>query len=378
MLLSFGAKNFCGFKDWLEVDLTLNSKVPQEVSGGKGWAQTLCLKGANASGKTNALKILSFLNAFCVNSFSRKPESEIDIDSYFGNPDPIDFFCHFNVDSTEYFYELSLTRSSVLSEKIFRKEKRKSLIYHRNTEAIVKNLVYKSPDLPTRKNASIISTLKQFEIKEFDVFYNFFHSICSNVNHFLGLETEVITHSKASAFYNSHAEYLDFTKQYLKKFDTGIVNIEISSYEKSDAKKEFFPLFTHDASVPRPVLTWFDQSSGTKSLYNFLLLYYGVLKFGGILVMDEFDVNLHPDILPHLVNMFEDEKTNLRGAQLIFSTHNSDIIDFVGKYKTYLFNKKNGECFAYRLDEIEASVIRNDRPISPLYKTGKIGGVPKI
>jgi len=43
-----------------------------------------------------------------------------------------------------------------------------------------------------------------------------------------------------------------------------------------------------------------------------------------------------------------------------------------------LFNKTDGECVGYRLDELNPELIRNDRPIEPLYKSGKIGGVPII
>ncbi|TOA04168.1 hypothetical protein CGK40_02880, partial [Vibrio parahaemolyticus] len=43
----------------------------------------------------------------------------------------------------------------------------------------------------------------------------------------------------------------------------------------------------------------------------------------------------------------------------------------------YLVNKEDGESYGYRLDEIPGSMIRNDRPITPLYVSGKIGGVPE-
>ena len=41
-------------------------------------------------------------------------------------------------------------------------------------------------------------------------------------------------------------------------------------------------------------------------------------------------------------------------------------------------NKEKNESYLYRLDEIDGDIIRNDRPLSPVYKAGKIGGVPKL
>jgi len=376
MLLSYGAKNFFCFKEWVIINLAFNSKVPQDVSHGQNAALSLCLKGGNASGKTNALKILVFLSEFCANSFNEKPDAEIHIDTFFNNKEPTEFYIHFTIGEIEYFYELSLTAEGVISEKIFKKEQRKTLVFHRTKETIQKNLISDAKDFPVRKNASYISTLKQFEINAFEPFYNFFNCIFSNIDDF-GNITIARTHGNTSKFYSEHKDYLDFTKKYLERFDTGIIGLEISTYKKDNAEVEYFPLFFHKGGHKQPLL-YYNQSSGTRSLYNILRLYYAVLKSGSILVLDEFDINLHPDILPHLVELFENKETNPKNAQLLFSTHNTDIIDLMGKYRTYLFNKKDGECFSYRLDEMSADILRNDRPISPIYKSGKIGGVPKI
>ena len=95
-------------------------------------------------------------------------------------------------------------------------------------------------------------------------------------------------------------------------------------------------------------------------------------------MLDEFDINLHPDILPLLLNLFNDEQKNPHNAQMIFSTHDTSIMDRLGKYRTYLVNKKNNESFGYRLDEIPGDILRNDRPVSTPYRNGKVGGVPKV
>ncbi|RLO37994.1 abortive infection protein, partial [Serratia marcescens] len=49
-----------------------------------------------------------------------------------------------------------------------------------------------------------------------------------------------------------------------------------------------------------------------------------------------------------------------------------------GKYRTYLVNKEKNESYCYRLDEIKGDILRHGRLISPVYKEGKIGGVPKL
>lgn len=381
MLLSFGAKNFFCFKEWMEISLAFNLKVPSDISKGMEAALTLCLKGGNASGKTNALKILSFLSWFCVSSFNLKPEEKIQIATFFDNESPSEFFVEFDIDKIKYSYELVLTKSAVISEKIYKKDKRKTLVFFRSKNAIKKNsILNQKTDLLVRGNASIISTAKQYELKEIEPYYNFFRHIHTNVT-YTGPQVNYQEEYRAdSEFYEKNKDFLEFTIKNLKNLDTGISNIEIKSFkEDSDQNKiRYYPVFIHDIPENKNRLLFHAQSSGTKSLFHLLVLYNLTLKTGGVLVLDEFDLTLHPDMLPHLVKMFENTETNPNKAQLIFSTHNCDIIDTMGKYKTYLFNREKGECYCYRLDELKDNIIRNDRPITPLYKSGKIGGVPKI
>ena len=381
MLLSFGAKNFFCFKEWVEISLEFNSKVPLEISKGVDTALTLCLKGGNASGKTNAIKILSFLNYFCISSFvGIKPHEEIDFSTFFHNDDPSEIFVEFTIDKINYLYELVLTKKAVVSEKITKKDKRKTIIFLRSKNIIKKNSIFTKKDLILRSNASIISIANQHQIEEIEPFFIFFMKIATNVS-YLGTDINYDDeYRKDSEFYAKHKDYLDFAIKNLKKLDTGISNIEIKSFkdDKDDSKEKFYPVFTHDSSSKENKLLFHEQSSGTKSLFHLLREYHLVLKTGGVLLLDEFDLTLHPDMLPYLVEMFENKDSNPQKAQLIFSTHNCDIIDTMSKYKTYLFNRENGECYCYRLDELKDGIIRNDRPITPLYKSGKIGGIPKI
>jgi AAA15 family ATPase/GTPase len=76
--------------------------------------------------------------------------------------------------------------------------------------------------------------------------------------------------------------------------------------------------------------------------------------------------------------LFDDPEKNINNAQLIFTTHNTDIMDKLGKYRVVLVNKQDNESFLYRLDEIPGDILRNDRSIIPAYKAGKIGGKPRL
>ncbi|MGC8040591.1 AAA family ATPase, partial [Salmonella enterica] len=77
----------------------------------------------------------------------------------------------------------------------------------------------------------------------------------------------------------------------------------------------------------------------TLYLYRLMLAYFLTIAEGSVLVLDEFDIYLHPHILPKILRLFLDEEINGHGVQFLFSAHNSEILDICGKYRTYLVNK---------------------------------------
>lgn len=379
MLLEFGAKNYYSFKEGFEISLRLNQSCPEEISKNKEFSNILCVKGANGSGKTNALRMLLFLKMFCCNSFNNKPDDEIAIESFYSNNEPTEFFIVFGIEGIEYTYEVQLTRKKILSEKLYKKAVRKTLLIDRAYDSFV----YLHPQfkklnvIKLRDNASLISTANQYEIVEIKEFYDFFRNIIQNVSS-SGTSLWTPSLSVTSEFYSKLPDVFDFVKKVIYRCDLGINDINIEYREDEKGNKHYYPIFSHNVGDEAHTLHYSNESSGTRSLYLQLGAYHTALNNGGLLVLDEFDINIHPDILPLLIELFENEETNINDAQLIFTTHNADIMDKLSKYRIILTSKENNESFLYRLDEIPGDILRNDRPISPIYKSGKIGGIPKI
>ena len=63
---------------------------------------------------------------------------------------------------------------------------------------------------------------------------------------------------------------------------------------------------------------------------------------------------------------------------MIFTSVNPDNLDILGKYRSYLFEKDDGESFGYRLDEPDTNILKNDRKVSAPYRRHLLGGYPKI
>jgi hypothetical protein len=381
MILRYGGSNFFCFKEEFEIDLRLNKNCPSEISADLDCSKVMCIKGANAAGKTNALKALSFLASFISSSFNEKPDFKLSLETYFGNNKASNLFCEFRINKLDYRYELSIEKNEVVKEDLYSLTNEQPLFRReKNSLKIETDTYFELSKIPSlRSNASIISTANQHEMECISEIYNFFfYGQYSNVGD-LGFD-EILDNDSLSKFYNDHPKILDFVIEQLNKYDTGIKDITIDSYFDKEGNEIFFPLFYFDVEGTPKILRLHHQSSGTKRLYKllgwcYLMTDVSELKpFASIMVMDELDLHLHSDILPELIKLFQDKEN----TQLIFTCQNDRILDTMGKYRTIFINKDANESYSYRLDELPSDLLRNHRPITPHYKKGSIGGVPNI
>ncbi|MBJ2210798.1 MULTISPECIES: AAA family ATPase [Pseudomonas] len=391
MIYSFGARNYFSFKDSFEVSFELNSKVPKAISQGKKASNILGIKGANASGKTNILKSLQFLSHFATRSFKSDPNQKITLSGFFLIDEPSDFYIDFEYNGIRYTYELTVNQTEVIREAIYKKVARKTLILERSRNTIKMRTTELAPlELVTlRSNASIIDTTAHYKMKNIGTdisnVHSFFSSFKGNVSSSTVIsDTTLYDYNKISEFYKNNEDALNFAKRIICNSDLGIKDIIIHSRQTESDETVYFPIFHHhiidnaDTEKDYKWLTYWDESDGTTALFRRLSQYWRVLNVGGVLIMDEFDTNYHPDLLPQILDLFLSNDSNPSNAQFIFTSHNLQIMDYLGKYRTYLTSKENGQSFCYRLDEIPGDIIRNERSISALYRDGKLGGVPKI
>lgn len=389
MIYSFGARNYFSFKDGFTVSFELNSKVPKSVTFSRKVTTVLGIKGGNASGKSNILKALRFISGFVTDSFTEDEGDEIRIKSFFKSPESSEFYIDFSSAGIRYMYELTASEQGVVREAIYKKVARKTLILERRGNSIKYRTAELSPlDLIILKNnSSIVDTARHYQIKDLgDDLKNVWNFLCKVRGNTgaLGMidDKEIYDHAAAAKFYFNNPDALEFTKNIIKNADLGINDIVIHESIVESGEKRYFPIFHHEHNVGDGVesnwLTYWHESDGTTALFRRLYQYYIALKVGGTLVLDELDTNYHPALLPYLLNIFIEQSTNPLDAQIIFTSHNLEIMDYLGKYRTYLVAKENGESFCYRLDEIPGDIIRNDRPISGLYREGRLGGVPRI
>lgn len=380
MLLEYGLRNFLSFKEGVTVSFKLDANCPPSISQGRNFATVMCVKGANGSGKTQLLKGLAFVTDFAARSFAKEPDEDIKVDSFFGESKPTEFFVEFGVGTSVYRYEVALTQKGVRQETLYRTLKKRVKLFERIEDSVeyATKAFASLKAIKLRSNASIVSTAHQYELKELEPVHRFFRNVPTNVGYSGVRERGFLDLNFVSKMFFQRADMLSFAVDFIRECDIGISGIEIVEKELPDETKQYSPVFLHSVDGKNVPVLAATESSGTKQLFRNLLAYKLVLNVGGVLILDEFDIYLHPHILPKLVELFTDSEKNPKGAQLFFTTHNLEIIDVSGRYRTYLVNKDDNVSYAFRLDEIPGDILRNDRSIIPPYREGRIGGTPRL
>ena len=122
-----------------------------------------------------------------------------------------------------------------------------------------------------------------------------------------------------------------------------------------------------------------DESLGTNTYFNLIGIMLLALKQGRVLIIDEIGTNLHPLIVNFILNIFNSEKYNPNNSQLLFTTHNIQILsngNFRRDQIYFVEKDRFGESSLYSLNDING--VRKNTNFMQEYLKGKYGSVPVI
>jgi hypothetical protein len=120
-----------------------------------------------------------------------------------------------------------------------------------------------------------------------------------------------------------------------------------------------------------------DESNGTQRLFALAWPIFSALEDGDLLVIDELDCSMHPLLTRKIVELFNSEEANKKGAQLLFVTHDSSIMDsnILRRDQIWLTEKRqDGSTDLYSLFDIKSP--RKNEALEKNYLSGKYGAIP--
>ena len=171
-------------------------------------------------------------------------------------------------------------------------------------------------------------------------------------------------------FFERNSKAKGWMKQQMQRSDLAIHDVIIRS--DGGEMDAFFRHHGLDREVPL-----MSESEGTSCLFHALPEIHMTLEAGGLLVLDDVDSYLHVDIVSEIIHCFHSPETNPHNAQLIASAHNVGLLDDLEKEELFIVEK--GPDSATRLHAAQdVSGLRRDTRLYPKYRSGVLGGLPKI
>jgi len=394
MIKKLTFKNFYSFASETIIDFELGKKpTPSGYDinvNGERYNKAIAVVGANGSGKTQFLKPLAFLRWFVTSSFLKNaPENTIPFTAHRLHALESSWFeLEFLLHDIDYRYQVEMTTEHVISEALYKKTS-SHFSYLFKREKTDQGYSYKQKGFPfpraqaekLRGNASLMAAAHSYDVSEAEPFVNYFKSIETNVvstgrKHFQ--HGAVIA---AAQEFQSTPALLQIMSEAMSKFDLGLNHVEIRKQtlrnESGQEEQIFVPFGVHETSTGKSFeLSFFEESSGTQSAFVLLEPILKTLQHGGIAVIDELDNDLHPHLLPQLLEWFEFDETNPHQAQLIFTCHTPEVLNLLQKHQVYLVEKQNQISTTWRMDEMTG--IRADDNLYAKYMAGALGATPEL
>jgi uncharacterized protein len=417
MIKSFQIANFRSVYQPLRLDMNRSNRKLSELPnyfkvGSHELASTAVVYGANASGKSNVLRALSTLKFMVLNSASIGPVEKIGSYNPFRLKEdahslPSRFELDFIVQDTRYSYKLAFSQQKIEYEQLlFYPLGKEALLFERVAGQEMRFGEYfkgekKIIEKLTLPSQLFLSKAAQNNAESCLPVYQYFDS---GVNVFTFLNQMVETDlervyvqklvSDPASIFSRRLNAL------ISAFDTGIESLRVKDIAENIVFPESIPekvqlkmresmryrikathAFYNSANERLGEVDFdlHDESVGTRSLLALAGIILDALENGTVLVVDEFEKNLHPIITSYLVVLFNNPLTNPKQAQLIFATHDiTQLNDELFNRDQIWFTEKNefGETDLIRCSDIKG--LRLQAPLDKWYISGRLGGTAII
>jgi len=400
MIIDFSIENFKSIKN--KITLTMeavgSNKLPKNIikEGSIRLVKSAGVFGANASGKSNLIYGLFFMwqmittsHTFTINTKIPRIPYKFDEESA---TKPSKFEIEFIYNKIRYRYGFSCNEDKIIEEYLYYWPKRKeSLIFKRNEKGFtfktdqsqqetygnqtIPNVLYvsRATQLGYDKTKPVIEFFLGYIIINID--YPAWHGYTiRKISENPIIKEKIINILKGSDF----GGIGDIN---VKKEKGNVKTITFDSSGKlseQDSEQEIFNVeFLHKIKDKSIVLNLSEESAGTQKIFDMLGPLFDILETGKVAIIDEIETSLHPSIVKFIIKLFN-SRHNKNNAQLIFSSHNTSLLDneLFRKDQLYFCEKKpNASTQLVSLLEFN---IRQNLNFEKAYLQGRFGASPFV
>lgn len=439
MLIRFVVSNFMSFKDETEFNMLKgkgngSQQLPKHVIKTKSGVEVLksaAVYGANAAGKSNLIKAISYLKSLVLNNEPLlMPQSKrFRIDSNYKTK-PTSFRIEFEYNNTHYDYAIEIFKGKIKSEWLYIidsiKKNKDNLVFSRENLNITFGEI-----LNTSKDLDYLNKYLQKTIQDNQTVLGSSYGILEDndilSNALLAFDRIIIVMPESKSVIYSESILTgdlssDFAKNLLTESKTGIEDLKIHeidadtffSYSQEDFKRELIDdlesLIEENNGDKKKMCVAFEtnrqinvlrknkrkytvsilkakhfnsdelfdfdeESDGTNRLFELSPAFEQLLHAGEfVYLIDELERSMHPLLAKELLKMYSLKSTSK--SQLIFTTHESHLLDdeLLRRDEIWFTEKKSdGSTEFYPLSNFNP---RGDKVLERGYLQGRYGGIP--
>ncbi|TDV46846.1 AAA family ATPase [Actinophytocola oryzae] len=405
MLVRFEVSNFRSIRQPVELSMVAVDRDRVESRPAPNLGEHLltvaAVFGPNASGKSNILAALNWLRTGIRDSL-RFWDDEIPVElfAFVDSPGPSQFTVEAVVSGVRFEYVVELDREAVHYEGLFHypEKKRRRIFEREGTEFTLQRglgSLSGTRELLTSR-ALALSIARRFDEPLVADFANYLIDTQA-----LGPRASVPEYPRGDRWARrSHVtstrqlfERLDDNGQetllgvddplekdrrqvlaLLRMADLGIVDVLV----ERDRRTQRVRLVHRTEDGTRP-LDFSAESEGTRTWFDLIGPVLSALREGSLFLFDELDASLHPTLSMHLIRLFHDPATNPRGAQLIFTSHDTSLLNHLNRDEVWFTEKlEDGATRLGALAEFAGERVRRSQNLEKAYLHGRFGALPDV
>lgn len=418
MLIRFEATNFRSIYDTVELSMVAvdrDREAAREAANlGESLLTVAAIYGANASGKSNVLAALAWICSAVHDSLQFWVDG-IPVERFAFGEDPhktSEFAIEALIEGVRFEYLLEVNDTEVLYEALYHYPQRKRrLIFERNSAhlKLQRGLgkLSGTRELLTGRTLAL-TVARRFEEPLVSNFANFLLEINSLAFGPLGLGVE---RSRPIRFRNSGlyptlrwfegdsvqqslfsdiesgdggAPEREQALALLRLADLGIDQVLIEREQvplpgRSETRTQSRIRLMHKTAGASAPLDLSAESEGTKTWFRLIGPVLSALRAGAIILFDELDASLHPTLSAELVRLFQNPVTNPRHAQLLFTSHDTSLLNHLNRDEVWFTEKcDDGSTKLGALAEFASARVRKSQNLENAYLHGRFGAIPQI
>lgn len=408
MLLEFRVRNYRSIRDEQALTLIASSDkelaqthlAPTGLKAAPHALRTAVVYGPNASGKSSLLRALDYLRAVVAESAtSIQPGQTYNVQPFrldaASAQQPTEFEITFLLSGVRHQYAFSMTAQRIVSESllVYRSSKPTQLFSRQHVDGDGYDYEFstyltgprKLWQESTRPNALFLSMAAQLNSEQLGPVFNW---IVRNIT-FLPASAAVLPDFTTALLATEQGRAS--IREFLLAADISIADVQAvprkgmraqmvmnaSGVQASQEEHEFLiPVFEHSTPNGSAKFELHDESEGTQRLYGLIAPVLDCLRDGRVLVVDELDSSLHTLLVRRLITMFQTPELNPSGAQLIFSTHDTSLLDHTLFRRDQIWFTEKDADQATRLYPLTDFSPRKQEAWERGYLAGRYGAVP--